>query len=105
MGRPYRELLDGSCVYACKSCRTHIAARAQLVSRYICAFEKSQKYKEGKVILERACVVDYDRSSALARRSSSCSTASSSGAPPTLSSPSMLAMDDQECESGSEDEL
>lgn len=72
--------------------------------QYVCAFEKSQKYKEGKVILERACVVDYDRSSALARRSSSCSSASS-GATPTISSPSMLAMDDQDCESGSEDDL
>ncbi|KXZ53816.1 hypothetical protein GPECTOR_6g734 [Gonium pectorale] len=30
--------------------------------RYEVAYEKSQKYKEGKVILERACVVDVDTS-------------------------------------------
>lgn len=27
------------------------------------AYDKTQKYKEGKVILERACLVDFDKSS------------------------------------------
>eukprot|EP00983_Pelagomonas_calceolata_P086456 1156761-Pelagomonas_calceolata.AAC.2 len=31
--------------------------------KYISAYDKTQKYKEGKVILERACLVDFDKSS------------------------------------------
>lgn len=29
----------------------------------MCAYEKSQKYKEGKFILERALVVDWEKTS------------------------------------------
>ena len=31
--------------------------------KYVSANDKSQKYKEGKIILERACLVDFDKSS------------------------------------------
>jgi hypothetical protein len=44
--------------------------------QYICAYEKSQKYKEGKVILERALVVDFDKTSGMARSGSSGSPTS-----------------------------
>ncbi len=47
--------------------------------QYIFAFEESQKYKEGMVILERALVVDFDKTShaaSHARRASSLSSGS-----------------------------
>lgn len=79
--------------------------------QYIFAFEESQKYKEGMYILERAMVVDFDKTSpaaSLARASSSVSSGSSgyqqamsyTGAPEHLGALTLFAADD----SGSEDE-
>ncbi|MBA0776475.1 hypothetical protein Gotri_011464 [Gossypium trilobum] len=56
MGKVFVVELDGRS-YRCGFCKTHLALPDDLVSREA-AYEKSQKYKEGKFVLERGRIVD-----------------------------------------------
>ncbi|KAK8574161.1 hypothetical protein V6N13_097151 [Hibiscus sabdariffa] len=60
MGRVFRITLEGS-VYSCKHCLTHLALLDDIISKES-AHEKTQKYKEGKFILERFQVLGPDGS-------------------------------------------
>ncbi|KAL0402899.1 UNVERIFIED_CONTAM: protein yippee-like [Sesamum radiatum] len=51
MGRVFEVTLEGK-IYSCKHCGTHLALAEEIVSKET-AHEKSQKYKEGKSVLER----------------------------------------------------
>ncbi|ESQ49175.1 hypothetical protein EUTSA_v10022021mg [Eutrema salsugineum] len=58
MGRLFVIDLEGQ-IYSCKHCQTHFAVADDLLSKEI-AYEKSQKYKEGKFIIERFKVLGPD---------------------------------------------
>ncbi|KAG5022697.1 hypothetical protein JHK82_018608 [Glycine max] len=64
MGRLFLINLEGN-FYSCKHCQTHFALEDDIISKEA-AHEKTQKYKEGKFILERFKVLGPDGSLYLA---------------------------------------
>uniref|UniRef100_A0A0D9VXT7 Yippee domain-containing protein n=1 Tax=Leersia perrieri TaxID=77586 RepID=A0A0D9VXT7_9ORYZ len=60
MGRLFVMHLEGK-VYSCKHCHTHLGLATDIISKEA-AHEKSQRYKEGKFILERYKVSGPDGS-------------------------------------------
>ncbi|XP_069151268.1 protein yippee-like isoform X2 [Solanum lycopersicum] len=60
MGRLFVSTLEGN-IYSCKHCGTHLALSENIVSKEA-AHEMSQKYKEGKSVLERFKICGVDGS-------------------------------------------
>ncbi|GAU27462.1 hypothetical protein TSUD_161480 [Trifolium subterraneum] len=60
MGRVFLITLEGN-FYSCKHCQTPFALVDDIISKEA-AYDKSQKYKEGKFILERYKVMGPDGS-------------------------------------------
>ncbi|KAL3508701.1 hypothetical protein ACH5RR_028102 [Cinchona calisaya] len=56
LGRKFTVALEGW-TYSCKLCRTHLALADDIITR-IAVDHESQKYKEGKFVLERAKILD-----------------------------------------------
>ena len=61
MGLAYNVYLNSDRIFGCKSCKAHLATYEAIISRqchdtvgwkYDKAYETSEKYKEGKFILE-----------------------------------------------------
>lgn len=71
--------------------------------QYILAYEESQKYKEGMCILERAAVVDFDKTAEAALKSQGSLSSNDSSAA-RIGSAGSSGVLFAECDSGSDDE-
>ncbi|KAF9362633.1 hypothetical protein BGX34_005775 [Mortierella sp. NVP85] len=49
----HQDYLNGDQIYSCSDCHAHLGRNVDIISK-LHAFEESQKYKEGKYVVEAA---------------------------------------------------